>query len=246
MVPDVAVTVIVSPLPADEHMTRLPLVVLIVASALPVQLEPLAGLPVLETLHVTVALQLPLPEQVGVAVIWTVEPSVALVGEAVTLMDASEDELTVSVVLPVAEEVVEVAVIVLVPCATAVASPVPVIVATDVVPDDHVTDTFVAVLPSLFTPLAVNCCVWPTVSVGLAGLTVIELSVGLTKNLPHELNATISVPISVSATKRQTTERFLTIFFPVASLTTDQPTSTDQQHKPFNECGLPKAKLETD
>jgi hypothetical protein len=80
---------------------------------------------------------------------------------------------TVRIVLPVIPlKVVE---IVLVPTAAPVASPAVVIVATLVFEDDHVTwEVMFCVLPSEYVPVAVNCCVAPTLIVGLAGVTEID------------------------------------------------------------------------
>jgi hypothetical protein len=74
---------------------------------------------------------------------------------------------------------VDVADIVVVPAATAVASPVVAsIVATLVFDEDQVTVTVVVVLLDI-TPEAENCCVVPTVTVGAVdGVTVIDARVG--------------------------------------------------------------------
>src|SRR5581483_6990544 len=80
---------------------------------------------------------------------------------------------TVSTVEPLTDP--KVALIVLVPAATPVASPAVVIVATEVVPDAHVTwlVTF-CVLLSVYVPVAVNCCVVPLAIDGFAGVTAID------------------------------------------------------------------------
>lgn len=79
---------------------------------------------------------------------------------------------------------VEVAVIVVEPVPTAVTNPLVLIVATDVEELLQLT-AGLPVLPSLKVPTALICTVLPVVPVsmvGVAGATVIELSVGLTKN----------------------------------------------------------------
>ena len=73
-----------------------------------------------------------------------------------------------SVVLPLTAP--SVAEIVVVPALTAVASPAAFTVATAVLDDAHVTWLVrFCVLPSEYVPVAVNCCVPPTVTVGFAG-----------------------------------------------------------------------------
>lgn len=74
------------------------------------------------------------------------------------------------------EIVPEVAVIVDVPAATAVASPlVSTIVAAAVSDEDHVTDDVMsAVVLSEYVPVAVNCWSAATVMLGLAGVTAME------------------------------------------------------------------------
>lgn len=64
--------------------------------------------------------------------------------------------MTVNVAEPLI--VPEVAVMVAVPCATLVAKPDALIVATEGLDDVHVTVRF-CIVPSLYVPVAVNCCV---------------------------------------------------------------------------------------
>jgi len=66
---------------------------------------------------------------------------------------------------------------VLLPLPAVLAKPVLLIVATDVFEELHVTE-FVRfwMLPSLYVPVAVNCCVAPFVIDGFAGVTAIEVS----------------------------------------------------------------------
>src|SRR5262249_1776426 len=98
---------------------------------------------------------------------------VGLLGQIVVV-----EELTVmlSPVLPLTAP--SVAEIVVLPAATAVASPVESIVAAAVFEDAHVTWLVrFCVLESEYVPVAVYGCVAPTVSVPLAGVTAIDVSV---------------------------------------------------------------------
>src|SRR5262249_56588130 len=81
---------------------------------------------------------------------------------------------TVSLVLPTTDPIV--AEIVAVPGAWAVARPEELITVTFGADDAHVTWLVTSfVLPSEYVPMAVNCCVPPTVTVGFAGVTVIDV-----------------------------------------------------------------------
>jgi hypothetical protein len=72
----------------------------------------------------------------------------------------------------------DVALIVLVPAATAVANPPELMVAVPVVPEAHVMEAVrFCVLLSLYVPVAVNCCVNPATTDGFAGVTAIDCSV---------------------------------------------------------------------
>jgi hypothetical protein len=127
--------------------------------------------------------------QVAVEVRFCVEPSVyvpvavnccvspfAMLGFAgVTAMETSAAAFTVSVVLPVM--LPEVAEIVVVPAATAVARPPAAIVAVVVLDDAQVAVAVrFCVEPSVYVPVAANCCVSPLETLGLAGVTAIETS----------------------------------------------------------------------
>src|SRR5262249_55481392 len=80
----------------------------------------------------------------------------------------------VSLVLPTTDPIV--AEIVAVPGASAVARPEELITVTFGADDAHATWLVTSfVLPSEYVPMAVNCCVLPTVTVGFAGVTVIEV-----------------------------------------------------------------------
>ena len=62
----------------------------------------------------------------------------------------------------------------------------------DVSDDAHVTDRVtVFVLPSLYVPVATICCVFPAVIEGVAGVTVREVSVGLTMKPLQPANAKV-------------------------------------------------------
>jgi hypothetical protein len=98
----------------------------------------------------------------------------------VTAIEDSVVFVTFSVVVP--ETVPRVAVIVVEPSATDVASPlepaVLLIVAKDPVEELHVTDSVIfCVVLSEYVPVAVNCFVVPFAMLGLVGVTAIEDSV---------------------------------------------------------------------
>ncbi len=94
----------------------------------------------------------------------------------VTAIDTSVAAVTVSVVLP--EIAPLVADIVVPPAFNADAKPEPLIVAVTVLDDAHVTlAVMFCVELSLYVPVAVNCCVFPAVTVGFAGVTAIDTSV---------------------------------------------------------------------
>ena len=104
-------------------------------------------------------------------------PTATAAGFGVIAIDVSE--ITVSVT-PGDVTVPNVAVMLVVPPATPVASPPEAaIVAVAGVPEAHVTvDVMSAVVLSLYVPVAVNCCVAPTFRcAGDAGVTAIELRV---------------------------------------------------------------------
>jgi hypothetical protein len=73
----------------------------------------------------------------------------------------------------------ELAVILLVPCATPVASPLLAIVARDGADDTHVNVLVrFCVVPLLYSPVAVNCCKLPTGTEVAVGVTEIDVSTG--------------------------------------------------------------------
>jgi hypothetical protein len=94
----------------------------------------------------------------------------------VTAIDCSIAAVTVRVVEPLIAP--DVALIVEVPTPAPVARPAALIVAVEVVPEDHVTVLVrFWVVPSLNVPVAVNCCVAPLAIEGFAGVTAIDCSV---------------------------------------------------------------------
>jgi hypothetical protein len=112
-----------------------------------------------------------------VAVNWSVVPGAIEAVTGVTPIDTNVAAVAVSVAEPLTEP--NVAVIVAVPGSTLVASPiVEEMVATVGALELHCTLPVMSwVLPSLNVPVAVNCCVTPSGSVGIAGVTAIETRV---------------------------------------------------------------------
>jgi hypothetical protein len=102
----------------------------------------------------------------------------------VTAIDTSVG-VTVKPVEPLTEP--ETASIVVLPTATPLARPAPLMVATAVLEELQVTELVrFCVLPSLYVPVAVNCCVPPAATDGLAGVTAIDTSVGAVTVRPVE------------------------------------------------------------
>ena len=88
------------------------------------------------------------------------------------------------------------AVITLEPVATAVARPLELMVATDVVAEVQVTvELTFPVEPSLYLAVALNCWVAPIATLGLAGDTVMELKEGATVSVALPL-----IPLTVAVT----------------------------------------------
>lgn len=123
--------------------------------------------------------------------------------EAVAGVTESEVK-TAAVTVNVAEPLIapRVAVIVVVPGATPMANPVPLLtVATVVVEELHLAVlTRFCVVPLLYVPVAVNCWVMPAATEGLAGVIAIETSGGA---VPVPLSVTIcglEVPLSAIVT----------------------------------------------
>src|SRR5690349_301538 len=143
--------------------------------------------PVTRPLLLTVATDvLPLPHVIvrpvsalplaslGVAVNCTVWPAAtdADAGLTVTLATGTVTAVTVIADEPLLPS--EVAVIVAEPAATPVTRPLPLTVATDVVPLAHVIVRPVSALPLASWGVAVNCTVWPAATEADAGLTLTE------------------------------------------------------------------------
>ena len=106
-----------------------------------------------------------------------VAPTVLLAVAGVTAMeDKVGAAVTVRVVLP--WTLPEVARMVTEPVALAVARPLLLMVALDVLDELQVTWAVISrVVPSEYVPAAANCWVAPTALLGLAGVTVIEVKV---------------------------------------------------------------------
>ena len=103
-----------------------------------------------------------------------VSPTGMLGLTGVTDMEDRVAEVTVRVVAP-RDRPGKVAVMVAVPAATAVARPVLLTVATDVLDELQVTCVVISwLVPSEYAPEAVNCWVTPTRMLGLAGVTDME------------------------------------------------------------------------
>jgi hypothetical protein len=112
---------------------------------------------------------------VPVAVNGCVSPFATLGVAGVTAMETSAADTTVSVVLPVM--LPEVAEIVVVPAATVVARPPAAMSAVAVLDEAHVAEAVrFCVEPSVYVPVAVNCCVSPLATLGVAGVTAMETS----------------------------------------------------------------------
>jgi hypothetical protein len=136
---------------------------------------------------------------VAVAVNCVVVPTANVGFEGVTVIDTTVAGVTVRVVLLVVE--LYVAVIVVVPAPTVVASPFESIVAVDVDELDHTTELLKScVVPSAYVPVAVNCFVLPSATEGFDGPTAIELSVAavivtlICVVTEPELAVTVAVP----------------------------------------------------
>jgi hypothetical protein len=90
-------------------------------------------------------------------------------------METRVTAVTVNVADPLI--VPEVAVIVADPGAMVVAKPLPLMVAMEVAEDVQVAvPVRFLVVPLLYVPVAVNCCVFPTAREGAAGVTAMEVN----------------------------------------------------------------------
>jgi len=143
-------------------------------------------------------------------------PIASVISSGVTEIEAILGAVTVTEVDPVTEP--SVAVIAAEPAATPLTRPLALTVAFAIVEDDHVTRSVMShVLASLFVPVATNCCVVFTGTVGLTGVTAIETGVA------HAF-ALVTV-ICVEAEKLP--ERAVTVVTPVAPPVTNPAGLTD-------------------
>ena len=162
-------------LAVPEMLPEVAMMVEVAPGVTPVAKPPAVIVAPTDALHVTLEVMScggPLAK-VPVAVNCCVPLGAMVAEEGVTAIDTNA-LVTVSAAVPVM--LPEVADIVLVPAAMPVASPEVLIVATAVLDDSQLAAT-AFVLPSLYVPVAVNCCVFPAVIEGLAGVTWIEESV---------------------------------------------------------------------
>ncbi len=112
------------------------------------------------------------------ALIWPVPPTGMLESVVVTDREDRVADLTVRVVFP--EILPEMAVMVAVPFATEVATPMLFTLATDVSDDLQMTCAVISRLfPSAYAPVAVNCWVNPTGMLGVARVTEMETSLAV-------------------------------------------------------------------
>jgi hypothetical protein len=114
---------------------------------------------------------------VPVAVNCNVKPLAIDGFTGVTVIDCSVALPTIRTVEPTTDP--NVALIVLVPTPMPVASPPGLIVATESVAEPQVTELVrFCMLPSVYVPVAANCCVKPFAIDGFVGVTAIDCSVG--------------------------------------------------------------------
>jgi spore maturation protein SpmB len=148
-------------------------------------------------------------EYVPVAVNCWLSPTGRLRLAGATAMEDKVAELTVRIVVP--ETVPEVAVMVAAPAAKAVARPVLLTVATDVFEEFQVTCVVISrLVPSENVPVAVNCWVTPSGTLGIlgvTGITTIEIKVPeftvrivLTETVP-KVAVMIAVPPETAVAK---------------------------------------------
>jgi hypothetical protein len=109
--------------------------------------------------------------KIPVAVNCAVSPDEIDVVVEVISIETRLDDATVTVVEPLTPS--KVALIVAEPAAMPVTRPVELTVAMLVSDDDHETESVtVLVAPSSYVPVAIICCVLPTATVGVEGVTV--------------------------------------------------------------------------
>lgn len=180
--------------PIDAVMVVLPIATLLAKPVLSIVAVPAADV-VHKTVLVTSCVELSL--NAPVAVNCFVAPAGIVLFKGAIASDNSVALVTVAESVP--DIAPAVAVIVVVPAATAWPSPLTSTVITLVALDDHVTDVSSCVLPSLKMPVAVNCCCVPGAKEGLAGVTVIESRLaGTTVIVEESVNApTVAVMVVV-------------------------------------------------
>lgn len=127
---------------------------------------------------------------VPVAANCLVVPTAMLELAGVTLIDTSVAAVTMSDAVPLTDP--DVAVIVVVPALTPAASPLELMLATELADELQVTEVNSCVLPSSKLPIAVNCCCVPTAIDGVARLTEIEVKCAAT---------TVNVEVSLNEPK---------------------------------------------
>src|SRR5882724_4031792 len=121
--------------------------------------------------HVTVRPTSGLPfASLGVAVSWTLLPADTVADAGVTATEATGMCTTVTADVPLCPSLV--AVIVADPASTPVTSPVPFTLAAEVLLLDQVIERPVRMLPLASFSVAVSCSVWPSFTVGDAGVSV--------------------------------------------------------------------------
>src|SRR5207248_5361976 len=140
----------------------------------------------------------------GVAVSCTVEPCCTVAGDGLTVTEATGTAVTVRVDVPLLPS--DVAVIVAVPAATPVTSPLPFTLATAVLLLDHVTTRPLSGFPLASFGVAVSCTVAPCCTLAGDGLTVtaatgsavtVMLEVPL---LPSDVAVMVAVPAATPLT----------------------------------------------
>jgi hypothetical protein len=171
LLPDVAViTDVPTPIPVDRPLVGRPLGFTVATEIVPDD----------QITDAVISCDVP-SENVPVAMNCLVRPLAMLGLAGVTVIKLKVAAVMVNIAFP--DLLPDVAVITDVPAATPVARPLvgrPLgfTVATEIVPDDQVTDAVISCdVPSENVPVAVNCLVRPLAMLGLAGVTVIKLKV---------------------------------------------------------------------
>lgn len=175
-------------------------VILLVPAACVVANPPdtMVATDVLEELHITelVMSNVELSEYVPVAVYCCVKPAAILAVVGVTVIELNVAAVTVNVLVGLVTPL-NVAVMLVVPAAMVVANPPDAMVATLGVAEAHVTDDVMfTVVPSVYVPVAVNCCVNPAARETPVGVVAIETNVAdVTVNVAELLVLPLSVAV---------------------------------------------------